>query len=49
MMMGESPKEKCIMKGCNEVRYKDKYFCEKHWKGRRYKPSYKPDKWEEGQ
>jgi len=34
---------KCIIKGCNEKRYKDKLMCEKHWKLRRKKKSYKED------
>ena len=31
----------CVVKGCNNKRYKDKHFCEDHWKRRRNKPGYK--------
>ena len=34
-------KPKCMMKGCKNERYKDKMFCEKHWKSRREKKYYK--------
>jgi len=32
---------KCIIKGCREDVYKDKFLCEKHWKGRRKNKNYK--------
>ena len=32
---------KCVLLGCMNRRYKDKYFCEEHWKNRRKSPKYK--------
>ncbi|KKL74308.1 hypothetical protein LCGC14_2066200 [marine sediment metagenome] len=43
--------ELCIVKGCNEQRdpFNPKsYYCEKHWKERRFKRNYKTSKWEGG-
>ena len=40
-MMVQEFKENCIVKGCNKPRYKDKLFCEFHWKERRKKETYK--------
>ena len=33
--------EKCCYKGCKKDRYKNHFFCEKHWKERRENPNYK--------
>ncbi len=35
---------KCIMKDCENQKYKDKYMCEKHWKGRRKLKNYKQNR-----
>lgn len=35
--------ENCIIKGCNNPRFRDKFLCEKHWKERRMKRNYKED------
>lgn len=40
-MMNAIKKKKCIMKDCNEVRYKEKSFCEKHLKEIRAEKIYK--------
>lgn len=36
-------KRKCAMKGCQKETYRDKYFCEKHWKSRRKNSKYRDD------
>lgn len=33
--------KKCMIKGCNDLRYKHYLLCEKHWKERRKKLNYK--------
>lgn len=43
--MISNKKGECIMKGCNEDRFEDKFFCEDHWKNRRKNYKYK-DRWE---
>jgi hypothetical protein len=35
--------KKCIIKGCECLRYKHYLLCEKHWNERRRKPIYKVD------
>lgn len=42
-MKENEDKVKCIMKGCNNPRFKDKLMCEKHWKKRRKNRTYKED------
>lgn len=40
-MTDYNEKFKCVMKGCNNDRYKGREMCEKHWKNRRKTKRYK--------
>jgi len=45
MAKKQNEKEKCIMKGCPDPRYKDKLMCEYHWKRRRQQDWYRGDEY----